>query len=92
MILPLGIGLVHALHEHEDNTCRAINESHFHSEKTDCNNLHYFSQTLGDFTLAYQSWTPVQIFGQPTSMIDFKLIKPTLRVMSDRGPPIINTF
>lgn len=92
LILPLGIGFVHAFHEHDENICQAKDESHIHSERSDCNDLHYFSQTLGDFTLGYESLTTQQYFDLNALIAEFLLIKTRIQVISDRGPPVINAF
>ena len=46
LMLPIGIGFAHAFHNHDNNICLAVDENHIHQEKTDCDQLHYFNQTV----------------------------------------------
>lgn len=92
LIAPHGTGLVHAFNEHEENSCQAKNDSHFHSDRSDCKNLHYFSQAISNFTLNYDSWTLIQYSDLMILMEEFLSIKTMLEVISDRGPPVINAF
>lgn len=89
LILPMGIGLAHAFHQHENIICLAENESHFHSEETNCDQLHYFSQTVngGDFV---ETKIPVnELFVEKEYFSEFTLIHFFSKADPDRGPPII---
>lgn len=88
----MGIGLAHAFHKHDNSICMAMDEQHIHQEKTDCDQLHYFSQTLNheigpDDSIVNVFWLT---FDQPvyTSLITFDLDKNDL----DRGPPVFNVL
>lgn len=43
LVLPMVVGLTHALHEHDQVICLAENESHIHSQGVDCDHEHYFN-------------------------------------------------
>lgn len=92
MILPLGIGVVHSFHEHDNDTCQAKNESHIHSEKTDCNDLHYFSQSISDFAIGCESLEIFQLFNTNEEKTEWTIVAISLDIESDRGPPVIKTF
>lgn len=92
LILTLGIGLFHVFSEHEENFSHVKNETHFHLERSDCNDVHFFSQTLGEFTLDPASWDLIQSFELHSVKTEFLLIKTTLPVITERGPPVINSF
>ena len=88
----MGIGLAHAFHQHDNSICMAMDEQHIHQEKTDCDQLHYFSQTLNheigpDVSIVKVFWSTIE---QPvyTSLITFDLDKNDL----DRGPPVFNVL
>ena len=92
LMLPIGIGLIHSFHEHDTSICYAKTEQHIHQEKTDCDQLHYFSQTLNheigpDVSIVKVFWSTIE---QPvyTSLIAFYLDKNDL----DRGPPVFNVL
>ncbi len=88
----MSISIVHAFHKHESNLCVAKNESHYHSETTNCDQLHYFSQTLRNAEPVFKgiSFEKVLIHNQFFS--EFDLIQSFLKADLDRGPPVINVF
>lgn len=91
-MLPMGIGLVHAFHNHDSTICLAVDENHIHSEKTDCDHPHYFSQTLSlKISINYEV---KQLYW---NNLDFTSYKPLFThnfdiTYSERGPPFFNVF
>ncbi len=92
LILPMGIGVVHAFHEHDTIECLAENESHFHSEALDCEQLHYFSQTVNDGILVETIICIDRIFEDKEYYSAFSLIQSFSKADPDRGPPVINVL
>lgn len=92
LILPMSISVVHAFHQHENNLCLAENESHIHSETSDCDQLHYFSQTIdfGESKASEISCEKILIQNQFYS--EFELIRSFSKADPDRGPPVITVF
>lgn len=88
----MGIGVVHAFHQHESELCQAKNESHYHSEKNDCDQLHYFSQTISDGILVFSETTFTQYDLQDDLYLEFSFVKAYSKADSDRGPPVINVL
>ena len=43
LVLPMIVGLTHAVHEHDQQVCLAETESHIHSQGIDCDHQHYFN-------------------------------------------------
>ena len=91
-MLPIGIGAVHAFHQHENDLCIAQDESHFHSEKTNCDQLHYFSQTLSDGELNVKEISFNEIFVYNQFNSEFELLHSFSKSYPTRGPPVINVF
>lgn len=92
LMLPIGIGLVHSFHHHDSSICYAKTEQHIHQEKTDCDQLHYFSQTLNleistDASISKVYWSIIDL-GVCTSQIIFDVEKND----PDRGPPFFNVL
>ena len=58
LLFPLGLSLVHALHEHENEICLVESESHIHKETIDCDALHFLSQSASDSNFEEQE-TPL---------------------------------
>lgn len=88
LLFPLGLSLIHAVHEHENQICLAETESHIHTETNDCETLHYFSQSLGD-----------PYFNDEESPLDFRFIPSNFNISesiyfkfnfatSGRAPPV----
>ena len=92
LLLPMGIGVVHAIHQHEINICLAKTESHFHSEKINCDQLHYFSQTIHDGEVLSKGFTFEQILIQNQFFKHFELVHSFPKEDTDRGPPFINVI
>ncbi len=92
LILPMGISVVHALHQHESNLCLAKTESHYHSEKTNCDQLHYFIQTINDGETPSKGFAFEEILLQNQFLAEFYLAHSFPQADPDRGPPIINVF
>lgn len=92
LLLPMGIGAVHAFHQHESNLCIAQDESHFHLEKTDCEQLHYFSQTLTSGEFIFKEIQSNEVIVQNQFNSEFKLLHSFSKSYPTRGPPVINVF
>ena len=90
LILPMGIGMAHAFHQHKNELCLEKNESHYHSEKTNCNQLHYFCQTLHDGEIAARAVSFPEIFDLNKYYSEFNLIHSFSKADPDRGPPVID--
>lgn len=89
-VLPMGISLSHAMHDHESFVCKSKNEYHSHPEQTKCDQFHFINHSLSDqavpeFTLN------LDIRFNNTGITSPHLFGSTfLLVASDRGPPFIN--
>ena len=92
LILPMGISVVHAFHQHENITCLAKNESHFHSEEPNCEDLHYFSQTLNVGDIRIEDMSVDRLFVQNEYYSEFTLIHSFSKSYPNRGPPVIIVF
>jgi len=92
LVLPMAIGVAHAFHQHENNLCVAQDESHFHAEKTDCDQLHYFSQTLTGGEVSFIEIQSNEILVQNQFNSEFKLLHSFSKSEPTRGPPVINVF
>ena len=92
LILPMSISIVHAFHQHESNLCLAINESHYHSEITDCDQLHYFSQTVDSSKTSFKEISFEIILILNDFHTEFNLTNSFSKGYSNRGPPIITVF
>ena len=92
LILPMGIGIAHAFHQHENNLCLAENESHIHAEKTNCDQLHYFSQTLSAGEIGYHQFPFNEIINQNPFNSEFDLAHSFPKSDPDRGPPFITVL
>ena len=92
LMLPMGIGLAHAFHSHDSNMCLAVDENHIHQEKTDCDQLHYFSQTLNhsdvDKLASIKAYWSTIDQGVSASLIIINLDETD----PDRGPPFFNVL
>ncbi len=89
LLLPMGIGMAHAFHQHENKLCLAKNESHFHSDKTNCDQVHYFSQTLSDGVTGFNQIRFKEIIKQNPFNSEFEHAHSFLKSDPDRGPPAI---
>ena len=90
LLTPLGIGVVHALHEHDRFICQATDENHIHSKGFDCEHEHYFHQN-GD--LAYDLYEETSVFNKfpPKPIQGAEIVKDSeLSQIQLRGPPRIN--
>lgn len=92
LILPMGISVVHAFHQHENITCLAENEGHFHSEESNCEDLHYFSQTLNDGDTKFTDISVDRLYVQNEYYSEFIVIHSFSKSDSNRGPPVIPVF
>lgn len=92
LMLPMGIGLAHAFHSHDSNLCSVVDENHIHQEKTECDQLHYFSQTITHSiveklpTIKVYWSTIEQGISPPLIIINSEQTDP------DRGPPTFNVI
>ena len=91
-MLPLSIGLVHSFHDHDTSICYAKTENHIHQEKTDCDQLHYFSQTLNhsdvEKLVSIKAYWSTLDQGVYTSLFIINLEETD----PDRGPPFFNVL
>ncbi len=92
LLLPMGIGMAHAFHQHEDNLCIAKNESHFHADKTKCDQLHYFSQTLTFVETGHHINPLSGVTNQNAFTSEFDLAYSFMKSDPVRGPPVITVL
>ena len=85
----MGIGMAHAFHQHESELCQVKNESHYHSEKNDCDQLHYFSQTISDGLLVFSETSFIHYNLQDELYLEFTFVNSYSKADPDRGPPAI---
>ncbi|WKK64816.1 hypothetical protein [Lutimonas zeaxanthinifaciens] len=88
LLFPLGMSLIHAVHEHENQICLAESESHIHKESIDCDHLHYFSQSLGDSFFEEEGSSLNYIFAESNFYV---IESPYVKLNSsnsDRAPPV----
>lgn len=90
LVLPMAVGLSHAMHEHDQVVCLAENESHIHGQDIDCDHEHYFNPGA---VVAHETTLekpvslvdPLQNWGDPCAKTSNYLAN-----LSLRGPPMIN--
>lgn len=90
LVFPMLKGLAHAVHEHDSKVCLAQNESHVHSQPTDCDHEHYFNPG-GTFN-SIDSPEPIEFFfiDSPISgQVCKKQSHPNI-TLKLRGPPVIH--
>ena len=88
----MGIGLTHAFHNHDNTVCLAVGEKHIHNDKVDCDQLHYFNQTLShkiwtDFSIEELTFLKVKNSSY-TAIFAYEIDGTD----TDRGPPFFNVF
>ena len=90
LVAPMAVGLVHALHEHENAVCVAENESHVHKQGIDCDHKHFFSpgyifipSFVRDAHITYHSTSDALMPPSGASVSD-----PLVHQL--RGPPVVN--
>lgn len=88
-LLPIGIGLSHALHHHNDATCDAKNETHIHEDSQGCDHLHYFNNTNSFSAIIYDSHDTIVYAEKTFSLFSFQTYFLSVNTLSDRGPPFI---
>ena len=90
LLTPMGIGFAHALHEHDNFTCTASNESHIHAQGMDCEHHHYFNQN-GAFAAFPDEESAEDLYFQtrPIWKVDLEYNNSTNQPHM-RGPPPIN--
>jgi len=88
----MGISVVHAFHQHESNVCLAIGESHYHAEITDCDQLHYFSQTVDSSEPSFKEISIEIVLILNEFHTEFNLTHSFSKGYSNRGPPVITVF
>ena len=90
LVLPMVVGLTHALHEHDQVVCMAENESHFHGQDVDCDHLHYFNPG----GVAEQDSTVEKLTSVVDPITNWGNTCPKssnlIANLSLRGPPMIN--
>jgi hypothetical protein len=90
LVLPMVVGLTHALHEHDQVICLAENESHIHSQGVDCDHEHYFNpggvvEQVAPSENLIPGVAPIASWGDPCEKLNN--LVPSLSL---RGPPMIN--
>jgi len=88
----MSISVVHAFHKHESNLCIAENETHYHSEITNCDQLHYFSQTVDSSEASFKEISFEIVLVLNDFHTEFNLTRSFSEDYSNRGPPVINVF
>ena len=90
LLTPAGIGVFHALHEHDSFVCQATDENHIHSKGFDCEHEHYFHQD-GDIARFFYEDTPVSHNFPPKPIQEEGIEKDSELTQNPlRGPPRIN--
>ena len=92
LLLPSWIGLMHSFHDHDTTICYAKTEQHVHQEKTNCNQLHYFNQTLSAGEIGYHQIPFDEIINQNPFNSEFDLTPSSPKAVPDRGPPVITVL
>lgn len=90
LMLPMGIGLSHSFHDHDNLLCHSKSEFHIHADESTCNQLHYINHTLSyggvqEFDLNQKSWFDKTATSRPPLLATTVLV-----TESGRGPPVIN--
>ncbi len=92
LVLPMGIGFVHAFHDHDSTVCSALGEQHFHKDSAECEQLHFFIQTSdfkvwAEITIPEAQWACIdQVISEKSFTVSFYKADP------DRGPPAFNVL
>ncbi len=89
-LLPMGIALSHSFHDHDTLRCHAKTESHIHTEKSGCDQLHFFNHILNFNGLEEMQFNPEICFDKTPFRLPGQLASTFLFTQLDRGPPIIN--
>lgn len=92
LMLPMGIGLAHAFHSHDSNLCLAVDENHIHQEKTECDQLHYFSQTINHSIVEKLPAIKVYWSTIEQGVYTTLFIINSEQTDPDRGPPSFNVL
>ena len=90
LLLPMGIGLSHAFHEHETLLCQSKSEFHIHAEPTACDQIHFINHTLSYDGIQEYYLNPILGYNTSPILPPALLVTTVLVVESDRGPPAIN--
>ena len=90
LLLPMGIALSHSFHDHDTIRCHIKTESHIHSEKSGCDQLHFFNHTLNFNGLKEMQFNPIICLDKPPFRLSDQFASTFLLTESDRGPPFIN--
>ena len=90
LLLPMGIGLSHSFHDHDNMLCHAKSEYHIHADEPTCDQLHYINHNLSydgvqEFDLNPENWFDKTATSHPPLLVTTDLI-----IESGRGPPVIN--
>ena len=89
LLLPMGIALSHSFHDH-DPICHATSESHIHTEKSGCDQLHFFNHTLNFNGLKEMQFNPEICFDKTPFRLPGQIASTFFLTELDRGPPFIN--
>ena len=81
---------MHSFHNHDSSICYAKTENHIHPEKADCDQLHYFIQTLNHSDVekiaSIKAYGSTMDQGVYTSLFIINLEETD----PDRGPPFFS--
>ncbi len=89
-LLPMGISLSHSFHDHDTLRCHAKTESHIHTEKTGCDQTHFFNHSLNFNGLKEIQFNTEICFDKTQFRLPGKMASIFLLAELDRGPPYIN--
>jgi len=92
LLLPMGIALSHSFHDHDTIRCHAKTESHIHTEKSRCDQLHFFNHTLNFKGHEEMQFNPEICFGKTPFRLPALIASTFPLTELDRGPPIINVY
>ena len=90
LLLPMGIALSHSFHDHDTIRCHIKTESHIHSEKSGCDQLHFLNHSLSYDWVEEIQFNPQILFHKTPFALLGKMVSNLLRTELDRGPPFIN--
>lgn len=92
LLLPLGIGFSHALHNHEHNICVSKTEKHIHTQKIDCSYFHYFTNIQYQNGDSDSSIFVPNFISTKITLLTSSYFSSNTSTYLTRGPPTINIF
>jgi hypothetical protein len=91
-LLPAGISLFHAFHEHSNTSCHSKTESHVHEKKSQCDQLHFIYHPI-KFNEAEETVINHHVCsGKTHSLPVLQVVSTFVAFELDRGPPFINVL